>query len=1423
MKKKINKFLFMVLLSVAMVVSAGIFSFSNNYKTAYASDNNGGGLYVGNNSVFNMTKGKISDYETTECGGGVYVAVGGTFNFSGGEISGNSATNGGDNIYNAGTFTMTGGQVGITNSASIQEGIYNDGTMNLYGGHVYDMIYSSTSFNTKMAATLHEEISIADSATITVQDYAGTTPTYKIKLTNSRPSGTIVTFKGNTTTSPDISKFTVTGYNSDYDIVIRKNSNGYFELALTTIELPSTWKTEIASTTYMTTTVTPANITKIQFVAIVPSGYTKIGTLSTGLPVYRGTTATEIAFVAKSIYAPVDSSSLFYNLSKLTTLDMSIFATSNVTDVRYMFCNCSSLTSLDLSNFDTSKVTNMNSMFSGCSALSTLNISSFNTSNVTYMGLMFYNCKALTSLDVSGFNTSIVTSMSAMFSNCSSLTSLEVSSFNTTKVTNMNGMFSGCSGLTVLDVSNLNTSKVTNMGSMFSECSSLTQINVSNFNTSKVENMNGLFNRCYKLKTIDISNFNGSSLTDISQMFGICEQLTSITFGNFNTSNVVNMENLFWNCKSIETIDLSKFNTSKTTDMSAMFWQCYALKSVDLSSFNTSKVTDMSSMFYNCSSLSALSLSTFVTSKVTNMNSMFEGCSALSTLNISSFNTANVTSMSSMFQGCKNLMSLDLSHFNTAKVTNMSSMFQGCNLLVRLNISSFDMSKVTSSSNMLNFGTSTALKYIKTPYKNSTAIAITTGSTLYNVSTETVATGVLANSTSSQTLSIRFTLNLAANGGSCSVSSLVAYYYCSLTNVGKSLPTATQSGYTFSGWYTERTGGTRIYDSTTLQYTTTTTLYAHWTENTPTPDPDPPTPPDPDPDPPTPTDSDIEQAKYIIFTTRRGVPSGLDLNASYDYSSRTFFQSGTTPDVYTNDSGTQVAFVGDYGDLIAPQDCSNMFAGMQSLKWVIFRNYDTFNSTSFTSMFEGCGSLEFVDMLSIQTPQVESMRSMFKDCEYLRQIALADFDCISLSDASYMFSGCSSLGNNPLYSGSSGNIHMQNEQLGSVPEIKYTYNLTNADYMFAGCGWGTFCMPYLFTDSLSSAGGMFENSTFTALDLSQFLCNGYDFSDICGETQLSVEAISTPRGCNPNNFINSNFNGTYNFANNDTINVFDQAGIENLVIPFSLCLVSSDASGNYEQITYTVKIPEYRDSEIEYLIEKFCQCNVMFTGSKNDFNFQTYHISYNDIYYIIPHPTGDYDETGSEEGSFAGLIGNIGALKDDLVYGDFLNRWAWSTNPNNVEVITWHDDEIPAITIDSNGGDIFCGTTPYQNWYEGPRHLFARVRYLPSVHFTDGRLLVGWTDALDMGVNVTYFTNIARLENSSSGDWWENGLTVITKSVDNYIGNEYWRLPTATTFLQSKEESVNDLMQLYDENKQDVLIPEDKKVTITELKIDKIA
>ena len=59
-----------------------------------------------------------------------------------------------------------------------------------------------------------------------------------------------------------------------------------------------------------------------------------------------------------------------------------------------MFFSCSGLTSLNLSSFDTSKVTNMGSMFSGCTALQHLDISNFDFTNVTSYSNMFSNVPA---------------------------------------------------------------------------------------------------------------------------------------------------------------------------------------------------------------------------------------------------------------------------------------------------------------------------------------------------------------------------------------------------------------------------------------------------------------------------------------------------------------------------------------------------------------------------------------------------------------------------------------------------------------------------------------------------------------------------------------------------------------------------------------------------------------------------------------------------------------------------------------------------------------------------------------------------------------------------------------------------------------------------------------------------------------------
>lgn len=88
---------------------------------------------------------------------------------------------------------------------------------------------------------------------------------------------------------------------------------------------------------------------------------------------------------------------MFFGCHKLTSLNVSKFNTTEVTDMSDMFENCYALTSLDLTNFNTAEVTNMNHMFFGCSALTTIYASNkFVTDKVTDNGSkMFLGCDKL--------------------------------------------------------------------------------------------------------------------------------------------------------------------------------------------------------------------------------------------------------------------------------------------------------------------------------------------------------------------------------------------------------------------------------------------------------------------------------------------------------------------------------------------------------------------------------------------------------------------------------------------------------------------------------------------------------------------------------------------------------------------------------------------------------------------------------------------------------------------------------------------------------------------------------------------------------------------------------------------------------------------------------------------------------------------
>lgn len=72
-----------------------------------------------------------------------------------------------------------------------------------------------------------------------------------------------------------------------------------------------------------------------------------------------------------------------------------------------------------------------------------------------------------------------------------------------------------------------------------------------------------------------------------------------------------------------------------------------------------------------------------------------------------------------------------------------------------------------------------------------------------------------------------YTVTFNANGGSVSPSSKTVTY----NSTYGTLPTPTRTGYTFNGWYTSSSGGTKITSSNKVTITSNQTLYAHWTIN----------------------------------------------------------------------------------------------------------------------------------------------------------------------------------------------------------------------------------------------------------------------------------------------------------------------------------------------------------------------------------------------------------------------------------------------------------------------------------------------------------------------------------------------------------------------------------------------------------------
>ena len=89
-------------------------------------------------------------------------------------------------------------------------------------------------------------------------------------------------------------------------------------------------------------------------------------------------------------------------------------------------------------------------MFSGCSKLKSLDLTNFDTSDVVDMSYLFLECRTLDSLEVGSFNTEHVTAMPFIFCGCANIKEIDLSNFDMTQVENNNYMFEACDNLTTI-------------------------------------------------------------------------------------------------------------------------------------------------------------------------------------------------------------------------------------------------------------------------------------------------------------------------------------------------------------------------------------------------------------------------------------------------------------------------------------------------------------------------------------------------------------------------------------------------------------------------------------------------------------------------------------------------------------------------------------------------------------------------------------------------------------------------------------------------------------------------------------------------------------------------------------------------------------------------------------------------------------
>ena len=506
----------------------------------------------------------------------------------------------------------------------------------------------------------------------------------------------------------------------------------------------------------------------------------------------------------------------FFDCSRLR----SVTIPDSVTSIgNFAFNNCSGLRSVTIPD----SVTNIGEYaFTGCSGLTSVTIPDSVTSIESGA---FSGCNGLTSVTIPDSVTSIE---SGAFSGCNGLTSVTIPD----SITSIGDYtFCGCIGLMSIIIGN----GVTNIGnSAFYGCTGLVNVTIPQCVCSS--SMLRVFPFAYKSITNVVISYSVTSIGD--SVFYNCSGLRSVTIPD----SVMSIGNkAFCDCTGLASVTIPD---SVTSIGEHAFYRCSGLRSVTIGSGVTSieqcafcdctglasvTIPDSASSigalaFLGCSGLTSVTIG----NGVTNI-----GANAFSRCSESLFDTITIAGVKLVDGWAVDYMSV-FSGIGILDLTGVRGIgdyaFDGCTWLTSVkipaNVTSIgdgvfrecsELRGVYFEGDAPSVG-SYAFYFVGYPC----VVHVVRGSTGWGVEIPGTWNWLGIKYTSSVTVSLN------ANGGKVGSAATSRI----LVDEGKAvgtLPKATRKGYKLKGWYTKKSGGTKIKASTKVKKDVT--YYARWTAN----------------------------------------------------------------------------------------------------------------------------------------------------------------------------------------------------------------------------------------------------------------------------------------------------------------------------------------------------------------------------------------------------------------------------------------------------------------------------------------------------------------------------------------------------------------------------------------------------------------